>query len=273
MSASKNFFLDAAPGRRYCLLHTPDGAARACVVYLHPFGDEMNKSRRMAALQARALAQAGYAVLQIDLYGCGDSSGEFAEASWTAWRSDAATAVAFMRTRFGLPVLLWGLRLGALLALDVSAELRPAGLLLWQPVLNGSTFLTQFLRLRAAGAMLTGETEGGTKASRAALAAGATLEVGGYELSAALAAGLDALDARATAPPCALSWFELAPEAGRTPAVVSTRIAEGWGARPVVLVGPPFWQTQEIETAPALLSASVDAADAMLKQAAHASRS
>lgn len=264
MISSESFFVDAAPGRRYCLLHTPAGSARACIVYLHPFGDEMNKSRRMAALQARALAQAGYAVLQIDLYGCGDSSGEFADASWTAWRSDAAAAVAHMRARFDLPVLLWGLRLGALLALDVSREVRPAGLLLWQPVLNGATFLTQFLRLRTAGAMLAGEAEGGTKASRAALAAGATLEVGGYALSAALAAGLDALDAGKLAPACPLAWFELAAEAGRTAAPASVRIADGWGAKAVMAVGPAFWQTQEIETAPALLAASVDAVDAML---------
>jgi len=33
----------------------------------------MNKSRRMAALQARVFAAMGFGVLQIDLFGCGDS--------------------------------------------------------------------------------------------------------------------------------------------------------------------------------------------------------
>jgi alpha-beta hydrolase superfamily lysophospholipase len=65
------FFLPAASGQRFCLFHQPDSltAARGAVVYVHPFAEEMNKSRRMAALQAKALAAAGYAVLQIDLHG------------------------------------------------------------------------------------------------------------------------------------------------------------------------------------------------------------
>ncbi|MBK8384562.1 MAG: hypothetical protein IPL11_02315 [Candidatus Accumulibacter sp.] len=41
-----------------------------------------NKSWRIVPLQARALATAGYAVLQIDLMGCGDSSGDFGDATW-----------------------------------------------------------------------------------------------------------------------------------------------------------------------------------------------
>ena len=40
---------------------TPRGA----VVYVHPFAEELNKSRRMAALQARAMAAAGYAVVSL----------------------------------------------------------------------------------------------------------------------------------------------------------------------------------------------------------------
>ena len=49
-------------------------------MYAHPFCEEMNKARRMAALQSRRLAALGYSVLQIDLFGCGDSSGDFADA-------------------------------------------------------------------------------------------------------------------------------------------------------------------------------------------------
>jgi alpha-beta hydrolase superfamily lysophospholipase len=50
---------------------------------------------------------------------------------------------------------LWGLRLGALLALDAAplCDPAPAGFVLWQPVVSGEQFLTQFLRLRVASAM------------------------------------------------------------------------------------------------------------------------
>jgi len=72
------FFLKTATGKRFCLYHAP-ASGRKCpgvFIYVHPFGDEMNKSRRMAALQARAFAESGFGVLQIDLYGCGDSAAD-----------------------------------------------------------------------------------------------------------------------------------------------------------------------------------------------------
>ena len=52
------FFLPASGGQRYCLLHlpAPGQTSRGGIVYLHPFAEELNKSRRVAALQARAFA-------------------------------------------------------------------------------------------------------------------------------------------------------------------------------------------------------------------------
>ena len=64
--------------------------------HAHPFAEEMNKSRRMVALQASALADAGYAVLQLDLDGCGDDSSGFADASWEGWCSDVVRACRWM---------------------------------------------------------------------------------------------------------------------------------------------------------------------------------
>ncbi len=60
--------------------------------------------------------------------------------------------------RVSAPVSLWGLRLGALLALDFAREISKKKLdrfILWQPVISGDSFLTQFLRLRLANEMLT----------------------------------------------------------------------------------------------------------------------
>ena len=113
------FFLPASGGQRYCLLHLPPPgqASRGGIVYLHPFAEELNKSRHVAAAQARAFAAAGYSVLQIDLYGCGDSSGDFAEARWAIWHNDLHLACAWLAQRVDGPLTLWGLRLGALLAL------------------------------------------------------------------------------------------------------------------------------------------------------------
>ena len=56
------FFLDAPTGARFCLFHAPVGACRGALLYVAPFGDEMNRTRQLAARQARALAQSGIGV-------------------------------------------------------------------------------------------------------------------------------------------------------------------------------------------------------------------
>jgi exosortase A-associated hydrolase 1/exosortase A-associated hydrolase 2 len=258
-------FLETAGGPRFCLFHRPAGPCAGALVYVHPFAEEMNKSRRMAALQARAFAARGVAVLQVDLQGCGDSAGDFGEARWEGWKADLAAACAWISERTGCQAGLWGLRLGALLALDYArwAQHPLERLLLWQPVTNGAAFLTQFLRLRLAGEMLHEQQDGGgTAALRAQLAAGAPLDVAGYTLHPALAAAIDAASAASMAPQgCPVHWFELlaAPERPLPPAV--TKLAEAWRAQGVDLhlhgvPGPAFWQTPEIAEAPELLTAS-----------------
>ncbi|MDQ2780215.1 MAG: hydrolase 2, exosortase A system-associated [Pseudomonadota bacterium] len=270
------FFLPGAAGtgHRLCLHHAPAvGAARALVLYLHPFAEEMNKSRRMAALQSRALAAAGFAVLQIDLQGCGDSSGDFADASWQGWLDDAARGVEWLRNQHGadLPLWLWGLRAGALLAAQAAAQLQGArtNLLLWQPPASGKTLLQQFLRLKTVGG-LQGTAEAGSPARpstdglRRELLAQRVIDVAGYALAPALALGLDAATLDLPDAVYRIVWAEVT---SREPAALlpasAARVQAWQGAGRAVethtLRGPAFWQTQEIEDAPALIDATVAA--------------
>ena len=53
------FFLPVGDGARFCIHHAPAGPARAAVLHVHAWTEEMNKSRRMSALAARALLPAG----------------------------------------------------------------------------------------------------------------------------------------------------------------------------------------------------------------------
>ena len=181
----------------------------------------MNKSRRMAALQSRMLAARGFAVLQIDLFGCGDSSGDFGDASWEIWQQDVMRGMQWLRQRGGRNVTLWGLRLGALLALDAARLCDPApdGFVLWQPVVSGEQFLTQFLRLRVASEMIAGGRGEGNRARRncaTSLNAGAVLEIAGYDLAPELARAIDGLKLAELAPRDApVHWLEVVPEAGR----------------------------------------------------------
>ena len=264
-AAAQPFFLGSGAARRFCLFYPAHGPARGALLYLHPFGDEMNKARRMAALQCRALAEQGYAVLQIDLHGCGDSAGEFADARWDTWLDDCARGCGWLHEQLALPVTLWGLRLGALLALDYarSASTAPAALLLWQPVLNGTAFLTQTLRLRIASDMFSeGAEKTGTKELRESLRCGTVLEVAGYAIHPALADSFDTLDAAAMAPlRCPVHWLEVVAAPERPMAPAGARVADAWRAGGAELhiatvACQPFWSTQEIAECPPLLTAT-----------------
>ena len=274
------FFLEFEPGplgQRFCLHHAPPGPLRGLVVHVHPFAEEMNKSRRMAALQSRALADAGFAVLQMDLLGCGDSAGDFGDASWAQWLADVVHACRWLQHRHGeaaqgeaaLPLWLWGHRAGALLAVQAAQQLdTPCNFLFWQPATTGKLLLQQFLRLKAASDLLGGQAKAVMTQLRDELAAGRSVEVAGYTLPAALCSGL----AQVVLKPPALAahnigrvvWIELSnqPEATLSPASTSASAewqAVGWDVHTQVAPGPAFWQTTEIEDAPALLAASLDA--------------
>jgi exosortase A-associated hydrolase 2 len=259
------FFLDAeAGGQRLCVLHPPrTDAVLGTIVYVHPFAEEMNKSRRMAALQARALARAGYAVLQCDLLGCGDSSGDFGDATWDDWLDDVARAAAWLRGRYDAPLTLWGLRAGCLVASEAAKRRAiDCDFLFWQPVPAGKVALQQHLRLHVAKEMLTGQDDGGTQRLRERLAGGEAVEIAGYSLNPALAAGLEQATLQPS-PTGRLVWLEVSTRGDGALLPASVALIEGWKASghrvtARVVKGPPFWSATEIEEAPELIAATSD---------------
>ncbi|OOG22752.1 hydrolase 2, exosortase A system-associated [Thioalkalivibrio denitrificans] len=253
-------FMEGARGGIFYVLHPPVGLLRGAVLYAHPFAEEMNKSRRMAALQARLLAAHGFAVLMPDHYGCGDSAGDFGEATWDGWIDDLAAAAELLHSRYNAPLTLWGLRTGCLLLSELLARgIAPERCLFWQPVTSGELYLNQFLRLRTASEMMAGGKES-VKALREALARGETLEVAGYMLSPALAQPL--AGARLAPPACPAHWMEVVMDEGAELPPASCRVVDAWRAEGAsvsvsTVPGEPFWNTQEIREVPALLDASL----------------
>ena len=254
-------------GQRFCLLHEPrGGATRGAIVFVHAFAEEMNKSRRMAALQARALADVGYCVLQIDLYGCGDSSGDFGDASWQDWVEDIAQAARWLQNHTNAPLWMWGHRCGCLLAAEAAWQFRlECNFLFWAPPASGKQLLQQFLRLKTAGQMLTGAASAGMEALRTQLVEEGFVEVAGYRLPSALANGLE--QSTLTPPGQAdgrVEWLELSSRESATLSPVSTKASVAWQSagytvRCLVVQGPSFWQTTEIEEVPALIEATLTA--------------
>ncbi|WP_374493853.1 hydrolase 2, exosortase A system-associated [Zoogloea sp.] len=254
---------------RFCLL-TRAREPKGTLIFAHAFAEEMNKSRRMVALAAAAFADCGWNTLQVDLTGCGDSGGDFGDASWAAWVADLGDAWAWAEANLPGPLALWGLRAGALV---LSEWLRSSGkvapLLLWQPVTNGRQHLNQFLRLKAAGEMLAdADAKASMEAIRSSLQAGDAVEIAGYRLSSSLAGGLEAASlALSPGFGAPVAVFELGPPDRKDVSPALRVLVERWSAagvpvRAEVASGPAFWQTQEIELCPPLIAASVSALEA-----------
>lgn len=263
------FFLPGsgpAAGQRMAVYRAPAGKPRGAVLHVHAFAEELNKSRRMVALTARALSEAGYAVLQLDLHGCGDSSGEFAETSLGQWVDDITCAALWLQARHEGELWLWGARAGCLLAARAASQIAgPRRLLFWQPQASGKLVLQQFLRLKMASQMQQGASKGVTDTLRRDLESGLAVEVAGYRLGSVLARELEAialLPPQAAGPDDRLVWLETT---SRVPAsLLPTSAAQlsqwqaaGYAVRADAVAGPPFWQTLEIEEAPALVEATV----------------
>lgn len=234
------------------------------MLFVPPFAEEMNKSRRMVALQARALAADGWTVLVPDLYGCGDSDGDFADADWAQWREDVLAVTHWLRAQSGYRPVLWALRAGCLLASDAARDIDyAADFVLWQPQISGRQALQQFLRLRVSQQALaeTSSLRTSTQDLREELRRGQTIEVAGYALPPGIALGLE--DAEFAPPPkgVRIACFEIvsSEHAGATPAVrarVDAWEAAGTHATLRAISGAPFWQTQEIAECPALVEAT-----------------
>lgn len=261
------FFLDGPHGPLFCVLVAPARrAVEGAVLYLPPFAEEMHKSRRMAALQARAMAERGYVVLQLDLSGCGDSAGDFGDASWSTWVDDARAAHRWLAEKTGEDVIVWGLRTGTLLASELARQMPDLRrLLLWQPVSDGSVFLNQFLRIRLASEMLSeGQSKNGTRRLLETLATGTAVEVGGYLLAPAMARELGALRLARLPPTCPVTWLEIGAGGAVTPA--SQRVIDAWQQDGSLVdtrsvEGDAFWTTQEISVCPPLIDATLACLD------------
>lgn len=258
------FRLSLPPGRRFCIRHVPSHEPSGAVLFVHAFAEEMNKSRRMAALQSRAFAAQGFTVLQVDLFACGDSDGDFADSRWEIWLDDVTNAAAWLRESCGVQPVLWGHRAGCLLVAEAAARSAVStDMVFWQPTPSGQQLLRQFLRMEAAGGIIDGTpgTARRTSSPNTRLDAGETLEIGGYRLAPELARSLSEADLRPPPVPGRVAWLEVAdtPDASLTPAA-QTRVSSwregGHAVSTQVVCGPPFWHSTEIVECADLLPAT-----------------
>ena len=257
-------FIQGQQGALFQVVHRPPTgiAVRGTVLYAHPLMEEHNKSRRMVALQARQLAAQGWVVVQPDLYGCGDSDGDFEEARWEVWLEDLHACLTKLPHDSQQPLVLWGLRAGCLLIGDLISRYSytPALTIFWQPVVQGHVHLNQILRLRVASGMMSGAAGETTKILRERLQNGETVEVAGYDLHPEWVA---ALSASTLQPPSTgeVVWLEVSGNSEASLSPVASQKTQAWtdtglAVHAQALLGEPFWATQEICEVPDLIQAT-----------------
>ncbi|MDH5444135.1 MAG: hydrolase 2, exosortase A system-associated [Gammaproteobacteria bacterium] len=263
------FFNDSESGKIFCTYFKSTTInTNQAVVFVPPFAEEMNKSRRMFSQQARRLASNGINSILVDLYGTGDSEGEFYETTWDTWVSDIICTINWLKNQGKTSIGLVALRLGCLLAIDVAQKCNIQHIVFWQPVINGDNYLGQFLRLRLAAEMnsVSGE-KSSVKNLKDMLNSGENVEVAGYMLSSKLAIELQnkQLDKFTSLKNTkTIFWYDIVADSNREPPLIHRKTQEQIREKNIhmesfKIAGASFWNCVEIVDIKELLQSTEQA--------------
>ena len=248
------------------MFHAPEGRAAGGYVFCYPFGEERKSAHRAFVHAARAFAAAGFGVLRFDYRGCGDSGGEFHEATVQGWLEDIGSAVAALRSRLGAGQMgLLGLRFGATLAACAAESIAGVSrLILWEPVLDGRSYFAGDLRKKLIREMMTrGKSAGRRNQLLEELEHGkGEIDLDGYRVTGALYAGVAGLNlahrVRAFRGRCLLCQVSHTDKIGAH-VVALMECYTKCGASPAMasVVEEPFWSKVDFVGCPKLIKATV----------------
>lgn len=140
-------YFDFADGQIYTVTHSPACARRGAVLLCGPFGVERERAYLTLVRWSRMLAGQGFEVMRFDYRGQGESTGQFEDMTIARWREDAAFCAARLSgAGRGDPLILHGVRLGALIAAELFASGYGDGLLLWEAPVSAEALLRDTLR-------------------------------------------------------------------------------------------------------------------------------
>lgn len=127
-------------------------ALRACFLLCRPMGQEAVRTAAVYRVLADRLAREGCASLRFDYHGTGDSPGEESDQTLSGWIGDTLDAHEQLAPGQGVPVIWFGMALGATLALRAAprARILPSQLVLWEPVLDGADYASTLIEAHRA---------------------------------------------------------------------------------------------------------------------------
>jgi exosortase A-associated hydrolase 2 len=190
------FFFDHQGVRLFALAHPSPCPRRTGWVFCHPYGEEKQFTYRILARFARRMAQEGFPVLRFDGRGYGDSEGELEDSTVATQVEETLAAADQARERLGVDRLgLLGLRFGATVA-ALAAERRSDvdALVLWSPIVKGTSYLDALLRKKLFAQMAHGR--GSLRRDDLLRELGETgrIEFEGHYLTREMANGIAAVD-------------------------------------------------------------------------------
>ncbi|HLO64103.1 MAG TPA: hydrolase 2, exosortase A system-associated [Azonexus sp.] len=249
-------------GRLFAVYHEPVGNVRGNVLVVPAHNEEMNRCRSMVTIQAQELARHGIGTLVVDLFGTGESDGQYNDARWELWLDNVRQARAWLNDKPGGCLALLGIRLGVPLALaSIAGEALVPAIIAWQPVIDGKLYLTQFMRMRIAGNMdRTDIPKETSNTLRASLSEGKSIEIAGYEIHPEMASALDNMRLSSLLPSVGVSvaWFEKGNGEEFDISPASRQLLDAWkqsGTQVAVesFDGPAFWALHDRVAAPELI--------------------
>jgi len=119
------------------------------ILLCYPIGQEYIRSHRSYQILATTLSRSGYPVLRFDYHGCGDSEGDFEQASLAQWLKDVEVAVSALKSYSDLnQVCVIGTRIGASIAMLHAQKNEVNAMVLWDAVINGKNYLQELNRMQ-----------------------------------------------------------------------------------------------------------------------------
>lgn len=244
-------FVPGVEGRLFCISSAPvrtvSGSSHTVLV-VPPFAEELNRSRRFLTLLRNKISSAGSTTTLVDLFGTGDSEGEFANATVEIWLDDLIRIAEQYHTADTGTLSLLGVRSGCLLIeklLQDSAYLqfgeKVNSVVYVQPEISGYDVIQRMLRARVAAKRFAGDKSETTEMLWSSLEAGYTVNTSGYAIGSALALGMRSLliDPQALPPIKSARWLSLL-ESDEIP-----YINKLWHAQQIL--SRPFWQLHDNE--------------------------
>lgn len=227
------------------------GAAQTkrVVLCLPPIFEENNLCRAVVTKQAQSFAKLGLTTYVMDYLGTGDSELGLDQVDVNLWADNIASALTWLEENEAEEIILWGIRFGGMMMLAQDMSFNEAKSivhrLVWSPVLSGKQFFKQFLRIKMAEDMTSGDEKTDWYGK---ILQGETVEIGGYPITRRWLASLESVKVqRDFSHFTSLDWIDVG---GMMP---KPDFPENPGFSFIQTKGEKMWRIPEIYHAPELI--------------------